>query len=159
MSVSWPQGGAWEATPMAVRVMSDAELARFEVLHDVDHAQMPVRAAARALHLSERQVWRLLRAYRLSGADGLISKRRGRPSNRKTPEEVHRAAMAIVRQRYADFGPTLAAEKLQDLHGLCISRETLRAWMIAEGLWAPRSKRRGPVHQPRHRRDCLGLDA
>jgi hypothetical protein len=141
---------------MPVRIMSDAELIKFEVLRDVDHERMPARAAALLLGLSERQVWRLLKAYRLCGADGLISKKRGQPSNRKTPGNVRSAVMAIVRKRYADFGPTLAAEKLREVHDLNVSRETLRAWMIADGLWQDRKKRRARVHQPRYRRDCVG---
>ncbi len=103
---------------MPVRIMSDAELTKFEIIRDIDHERLPVSAAARILGLSERHVWRLLHAYRAIGADGLISKKRGRPSNRRTPAEVRQAAMAIVRERYADFGPTLAAEKLRELHDL-----------------------------------------
>jgi len=86
----------------------------------------------------------------------LISKKRGQPSNRKTPDNVRSAVMAIVKKRYADFGPTLAAEKLREVHDLNVSRETLRAWMIADGLWQDRKKRRARVHQPRYRRDCVG---
>ena len=141
---------------MPVRMMSDAELSKFEVLRDVDQGRLPASGAAAVLGLGERQIWRLLKAYRLRGADGLISKKRGRTSNRKTPDDVRLTAMAIVRERYADFGPTLAAEKLFELHDLTISRETLRAWMIAEGLWLDRKKRRARVHQPRYRRDCVG---
>lgn len=141
---------------MPVRIMSDAELTKYEILRDVDHERMPVRAAAQVLGLTERQVWRLLKAYRLRGADGLISKKRGQPSNRRTPDEVRLAAMAIVKERYADFGPTLAAEKLREQHGLTISRETLRVWMLDAGLWADRVKRRGRVYQPRYRRECVG---
>jgi len=141
---------------MAVRIMSDAELTKFEVLRDVDQERLLVPAAAGILGLSERHVWRLLRAYRTAGADGLISRKRGRPSNRRTPAEVREAAMAIVRERYADFGPTLAAEKLRELHDLTISRETLRAWMITDGLWRDRRARRSKVYQPRYRRDCVG---
>ncbi len=141
---------------MAVRIMSDAELSKFEILRDVDREKLPVRAAAGVLGLSERQVWRLLKAYRLRGADGIISKKRGRPSNRKTPADVRQAAIEIIKARYADFGPTLAAEKLQELHDITVSRETLRAWMVAEGLWVARSKRRRKIYQPRYRRDCVG---
>ena len=141
---------------MPVRMMSDAELSKFEVLRDVDQGRLPASGAAAVLGLGERQIWRLLKAYRLGGADGLISKKRGRTSNRKTPDDVRLTAMAIVKERYADFGPTLAAEKLLELHDLTISRETLRAWMIAEGLWLDRKKRRARVHQPRYRRDCVG---
>jgi predicted DNA-binding protein (UPF0251 family) len=65
---------------MPVRIMSDAELTKFEILRDVDHERMPVRAAAQILGLTERQVWRLLKAYRQRGADGLISRTRGRPT-------------------------------------------------------------------------------
>lgn len=141
---------------MPVRIMSDAELTKYEILRDVDHERMPVRAAAQVLGLTERQVWRLLKTYRLRGADGLISKKRGQPSNRRTPDDVRLAAMAIVKERYADFGPTLAAEKLREQHGLTISRETLRVWMLDAGLWADRVKRRGRVYQPRYRRECVG---
>ncbi|CAN7652601.1 ISNCY family transposase [Phenylobacterium sp. LjRoot219] len=141
---------------MAVRIMSDAELSKFEVLRDVDAERLPVRAAAGVLGLSERQVWRLLKAYRLRGADGIISKKRGRPSNRKTPADVRQAAIDIIKARYPDFGPTLAAEKLQELHDITVSRETLRAWMIADGLWDARARRRRKIYQPRYRRDCVG---
>jgi len=64
-------------------------------------------AAAQLLGRSERQVWRLLKAFRVEGVSGLISKKRGRPSNRKTAAAVRAAALWIVRQNYADFGPTL----------------------------------------------------
>src|SRR3984893_3111811 len=136
--------------------MSDGELRRLEVLRDVDRGGLPVGAAAQLLERSERQVWRLLKAFRAEGAPGLISKKRGRPSNRKTSEAIRSAVLRIVRQSYADFGPTLAAEKLAGEHGFAFSSETLRKWMIAEGLWLDRQKRRRRVHQPRHRRECVG---
>lgn len=65
-------------------------------------------------------------------------------------------ALAIIRERYADFGPTLAAEKLREVHGICLGRETVRVWMAEAGIWATRKKRRGRVYQPRYRRDCVG---
>ena len=141
---------------MAVLSMSDGELRRLEVLRDVDRGGLPVGAAAQLLERSERQVWRLLKAFRAEGAPGLISKKRGRPSNRKTSEAIRSAVLWIVRQNYADFGPTLAAEKLAGEHGFAFSSETLRKWMIAEGLWLDRKQRRRRVHQPRHRRECVG---
>ena len=88
-------------------------LKRLEVLRDVDRGGLPVRTAAQVLGRSERQVWRLLKAFRVAGVSGLTSKRRGRPSNRKTAAAVRAAALWIVRHNYADFGPTLAAV---DLH-------------------------------------------
>jgi transposase len=141
---------------VTVLSMSDGELQRLEVLRDVDRGGLPVGAAAQLLGRSERQVWRLLKAFRAESASGLISKKRGRPSNRKTSEAMRSAVLWIVRQNYADFGPTLAAEKLAGEHGFAFSSETLRKWMIAEGLWLDRKQRRRRVHQPRHRRECVG---
>src|SRR5271168_3249710 len=68
----------------------------------------------------------------------LLSKRRGKPSNHRLSLEVRRLALSIVRARYVDFGPTFAAEKLAELHGCLVSRETLRGWMIEDGLWFDR---------------------
>jgi transposase len=141
---------------MAVLSVSDGELRRLEVLRDVDRGGLPVGAAAQLLGRSERQVWRLLKAFRGDGAAGLISKKRGRPSNRKTAAAVRAAALWIVRRNYADFGPTLAAEKLASEHGFAFSSETLRKWMIADGLWLDRKQRHRRVHQPRPRRECVG---
>src|SRR5829696_2670504 len=90
------------------------------------------------------------------GAAGLASRRRGRPSNRRYPEQVREAALAAIRERYPDFGPTLAAEKLAEIHDLELGRETVRRWMAAAGLWTPREGRGPRVHQPWHRRDCPG---
>jgi transposase len=148
---------------MAVLSVSDGELRRLEVLRDVDRGGLPVRAAAQLLGRSERQVWRLLKEFRAAGAAGLVSKKRGRPSNRRTAAAVRAAALSIVRQNYADFGPTpvqargrlLAAEKLAAEHGFSFSSETLRKWMIADGLWRDRQQRKS-IHQPRRRRECVG---
>jgi hypothetical protein len=82
----------------------------------------------------------------------LISKRRGRSSNRRKPEAVRTKALSVIRERYWDFGPTLAAEKLREVHQITLGRETLRLWMIEAGIWADRKQRRKQVHQPRPRR-------
>ena len=136
--------------------MNDGELARLEVLRDLDQRRLTTTAAAQLLGLERRQVFRLLKAYRIAGPPGLISKRRGRPGNRRKPEALRSQVLAIIRERYWDFGPTLAAEKLREVHGIVLGRETLRLWMIAAGIWADRKQRRKGVHQPRYRRDCVG---
>jgi transposase len=136
--------------------MSDGELTRLEVLRDLDQRRLTTAAAAQLLGVGRRQVFRLLKAYRSEGAPGLISKRRGRRSNRRKPEELRTKALAIMRDRYWDFGPTLAAEKLREVHAITLGRETLRLWMIEAGLWADRRQRRKRIHQPRRRRDCVG---
>ena len=140
---------------VTVRLMSDGELRRLEVLQDLDRRRLTAAAAGQLLGLERRQVFRLLKAYRIEGPTGLISKRRGRRSNRRKPEALRRAVLTIIRQWYWDFGPTLVAEKLREDHGVTIGRETLRQWMIAAGLWRDR-KQRKRIHQPRPRRECVG---
>ena len=141
---------------MTVRLMSDGELSRLEVLRDLDQKRLTTQAAGQLLGLERRQVFRLLKAYRTEGAMGLISKRRGRCSNRRKPEALRQAVLAVIREWYWDFGPTLAAEKLREVHGIALGRETLRLWMIEAGLWLDRKQRRKRVHQPRSRGDCVG---
>jgi Winged helix-turn helix len=141
---------------VTVRLMSDVELARFEVLRDLAQRRLTIAAAGQLLGLERRQVFRLLKAYRADGATGLISQRRGCPSNRHKPEALRARALSIIGERYPDFGPTLAAEKLREVHGIALSRETLRLWMVEAGLWLDRKQRRKHVHQPRYRRECVG---
>ena len=141
---------------MALHFMSDKELSRLEILRDLASGRLTTPAAAQLLGLERRQVQRLAKAYQEQGATALISKKRGQPSNRRTPSIVKTQALELIRERYSGFGPTLAAEKLRELHGVFIGRETLRIWMLEAGLWADRQKRRGRVYQPRHRRECVG---
>ncbi len=141
---------------MALITMSRKELGRLEALVGLDGGRITAARAASLIGVGERQVFRLLRAYRTRGAEGLASRRRGRPSNRRYPEPVREAALAAIRELYADFGPTLATEKLAEVHDLKLGRETVRRWMAAAGLWVPRKERGPRVHQPRHRRESLG---
>ncbi len=120
--------------------MSYEELDRVSVIERVIEKRLTQREAARVLRLTSRQVRRLGRAYERDGRGGLASKHRGRPSNRRLPAELRREALATVRSRYEGFGPTLAHEKLTELHGLDLSVETLRHWMIEDGLWVPRAR-------------------
>lgn len=136
--------------------MSDKELARPEVLRDLTSGRLTVSTAAELLGLERRQVQRLAKAYQAHGVTALVSKKRGRPSNRQMPESLKAQALELIKARYADFGPTLAAEKLREVHRITIGRETLRLWMLEAGLWADRQKRRGRVYQPRYRRECVG---
>ena len=135
--------------------MSERELRRVEVLSEVVGHRRTAASAAMVLALSTRQVHRLLKAYRSGGSGALAHKARGRPSNNKIADEVRDHAVQLVRSTYADFGPTLVAEMLADKHGLKVSRETLRGWMVEAGLWLSRQQRRR-FHQPRLRREALG---
>jgi Winged helix-turn helix len=94
--------------------MSKQEFSRLEVLLRVQSGGLRVADACELIGLRRRQVFRLLRGLKQDGAASLISKRRGKPSNNHLPSEVRTLALSIVRDRYADFGPTLAAEKLAE---------------------------------------------
>ncbi len=135
--------------------MSERELNLIEVLSQVTQGRMTTVAAATVLGLSRRQVQRLLGVFRDQGPAAIRHKARGRVSNNRIDPAVRTFAVEIVREHYADFGPTFAAEKLEEDHGLNVSRETLRKWMQDEDLWLPRKQRKA-FHQPRLRRECLG---
>jgi hypothetical protein len=138
---------------MTLVTMSDREFSRLQVLQDVAAGRLKIGEAAVLLHLTRRQFFRLQRAFRQSGPTGLVSRRRGRTGNRRSPPTIRKFAIAAIREWYPDFGPTLAAEKLVECHGIALSRETARRWMMAEGIWLDRKDRLKIVHQPRGRRD------
>jgi transposase len=136
--------------------MSMREVDRLKVIQGVvDGNVMPWRAAEQ-LDLSRRQIERLVIRYRAEGASGLISRKRGRPGNRQLVPGLADRALTIIRERYADFGPTLAREKLLECHGVRLAVETVRHLMAEAGLWIPRRQRPPKVYQPRARRACLG---
>jgi hypothetical protein len=111
--------------------------------------------AATLLEVTPRQARRLLGRLRDGGGGAIGHRLRGRPSNRKIAPELRDRAVALIRERCLDFGPSLAAEKLAEVHGLKVSAETLRKWMIEADLWLSRKQRR-TFHQPRRRRGSLG---
>src|SRR3984893_5460403 len=121
--------------------MSKQEFGRLDVLLRVQSGRRRVSGACVLIGLQRRQVFRLLSGLKQDGATSLLSKRRGRPSNHRLPAEVRTLALSIVRERYSDFGPSLAAEKLAEHHGCSVSRETLSGWMIADELWQDRRHR------------------
>jgi hypothetical protein len=102
--------------------------------------------------LSVRQIKRLFRAYKTQGANGLISARHGKASNNRLDPQVVQQAIDLIYERYRDFGPTLAHEKLTELHKLCLSRESVRQIMIEEGIWKPKQAKKQTMHQMRERR-------
>src|SRR5215212_8878954 len=135
--------------------MSPRELTRLEVIQRVKRKTLKQRQAAELLSITVRQVKRLCQAYQGSGAAGLISKRRGQPSNNRLPEKTINKARQLLRARYPDFGPTLATEKLA-LEGVSLSVETVRQLLIGEGFWKAKAVRRRVIHQLRERRARLG---
>lgn len=137
-------------------LMSHQEVERLEVIQQVASRKIKQKEAARRLGMSERQVKRLVARYRLDGAAGLVSRHRGKRPGNAIATNVRETILGIVRTQYADFGPTLACEMLAKRHGHTVSVETLRQWMIQEGLWQPKKRRAARIHQRRPRRPCLG---
>lgn len=134
---------------MGLIAMSERDLQRIEILSKVMAGRMTTVSAAHVLDLSERQIRRLLERMQTGGAASIRHKAIGRPSNNRISDGVRDYAVALVRERYADFGPTLVAEKLAERDGLRVSRETVRNWMVDAGLWLSRKQRR-TFHQPRY---------
>lgn len=137
-------------------LMSHKESQRLAVLSRVLDEGLGQAQAARQLGLSVRQVKRLCRRLREQGARGLVSRRRGRPSNARIDDAKREHYVALVRAHYADFGPLLAHEYLRREHGFGYSVETLRGWMMLAGLWQAKRRKAKRVHSPRARRARLG---
>ncbi|HEV2178472.1 MAG TPA: ISNCY family transposase [Terriglobia bacterium] len=140
--------------------MSQRELRRVEVLARVKSKELKVGDAASLVGVSYRQAKRLWKRYREEGAQGLKHRSAGRVSARAKPEKFRRRVLKLVQEKYGEsegerFGPTLAAEHLASEDGMRIDAETLRRWMLAEGLWRRRRKRKR-YRQRRERRRHFG---
>jgi helix-turn-helix protein len=141
--------------------MSTKERDRLKVLHEVKKRHITQKQAAVELGLSVRWVRTLLERLGARGDEALRHGLRGRRSNRKTPERVKRRAVELYRQKkqaklWHDYGPTLAVEELAEQHGIAISRETLRQWLIEAKLWRSRRAQVKQVHVWRTRRARFG---
>jgi transposase len=140
--------------------MSEEEIRRAGVLKRIKGGELSQVEAAEMLGLSYRQVKRIYQRYLGEGARGLAHRSAGKPSNRAMPVQERKRTLALVRKHYSGppgerFGPTLAAEHLEEDHGIRIDPETLRRWMLAEGLWTKERKRK-PYRQRRERRAHFG---
>jgi len=118
--------------------MSNREITRLEVMQRLKDKRLTQKEAAGMLKISTRQIKRLFRAYKRQGAKGLISARRGKESNHRLDAQIVQQATDLIYKQYRDFGPTLAHEKLVEVHGLKLSDESVRRLMIEEGIWKPK---------------------
>ena len=120
-----------------------------KLTHVVDR-HLTTQMVAQRLDIFARQCRRLL------GPPGMANRRRGNPSNNQLPDGFAQYALNIIRDRYTDFGPTLACVKLAELHDVHLSKETVRSLMVKAGLWIPRKQRAPKIQQPRYRLACCG---
>jgi hypothetical protein len=135
--------------------MSIKEVNRLEILKQVKSKQITQVKAAELLGISDRQVRNLLQALDNLGAEGLISKKRGVPSNRQYNDSKKQKILKLMSSKYQDFGPTLTVEKLYEEEGIKVSRETARKWMIDRHWHVPKVKKR-KIHLLRQRKAYFG---
>ena len=136
--------------------MSNTEIFQVEILEKLKRREIKQKKAADILSLSVRQVKRKLRAYKLDGAISLVHRARGKTSNNKISQKILDQAVQIVKDKYWDFGPTLAHEKLVEEDSFSLSLSRLRQEMISVSLWQPKVRRNLAVHRLRERRACFG---
>jgi len=135
--------------------MGSKDMVRAKVMEMVVQRHKSLSEAAGVLKISYRQAKRVYRRYREDGERGLVHGNVGQPSHRRIADEIHRQAVELYRDQYPDFGPTLAAEKLAQRHELVVDHETLRRWLMVEGLWQ-KKRNRHTYRQRRRRRERFG---
>jgi len=137
--------------------MSQRERDELHWLKQAQQRTVTQREAAQRMGVSERWVRKLLATMVEKGDAVVVHGLRGRPSNRRLPEETRRQAMAQLKQpEWHDFGPTFAAEQLARRHQIDVGKETLRKWMIEEGIWKSKPAEVNQVHLWRARRTGFG---
>jgi transposase len=137
--------------------MSVRTLSRYEVIQQLIVGKINGSEAAKQLCLSVRQVKRLKKRVKKSGAKGLMHGSIGRVSNRRIAPRIRKRALSLIKTRYSDFGPTLAREKLKTEHSVCLAIETVRTFMMQEKLWKPQPRKESAQYRTwRPRKEHFG---
>ena len=135
--------------------MTTKEIDRCGVMKRVKEREISQTcAASEILCLSDRQVRRLYKRYKDFGPEGVV--RKNSKGNRGFDQNFKLKTIEIIRNNYTDFTPTFASEKLEELHGIKVNRETLRQWMMSEKLWKGKKRKKARIHQSRERRPRVG---
>lgn len=137
-------------------MMTLKEADRLTVIKRIASKDLSIGDGARALEISPRQMKRIRRRYKQHGCKGLISLRKGRPNCNRLDLKFREKVVKTIREKYSDYGPTLATEKLNEKHNFTLSRETVRKLMIAEGLWKGKKRKEKKAHPRRTRRSRIG---
>jgi transposase len=136
-------------------MMKQKELKQLHVIHKVLEGSLSQRQAAEVVSLSERQIRRIVKRIGAEGDKGIQHRSRGKESNRRLPEKLVARVVQLYQEKYQGFGPTLMSEKLLELEGIEVSKETVRTWLIDAGQWQKGRKVR-THRQWRERKSCLG---
>jgi transposase len=131
--------------------LNKKEERRLNLIVGIEAKELTLQEVAYALDLSERQVWRLLGAYRLEQARGLAHRNRGRASPRRIPEEVRRQVVALAKSRYDGANDCHLTDLLHQREGMALSRPTVRRILREAGVGSPR-RHRSPKHRSRRER-------
>ncbi|MDI6785966.1 MAG: hypothetical protein QMD92_04570 [bacterium] len=135
--------------------MTQEELKRLHIVHKALDKSIIQTESADIIGVCLRQIQRIVKTVRLEGDKGVIHKSRGRPSSRALSEKIKNKALEHYKEKYHDFGPTFAFEKLFEIDKIKMNDETLRLWLIKEGI--PYKKRKKSSHrQWRQRKHCFG---
>jgi transposase len=126
---------------METLTMSRGERKRLELFGRVQRSEITLVKAAELVGLSYRQAKRVYARFQADGDQGLVHRLRGQPSNRRSDSSLRERVLELVRERYADFGPTLVSEYLASEHEMVLSVETVRRWLSQAGLWQAKRKR------------------
>jgi transposase len=141
---------------MEIIKMNQKELKKGEIISKVMEGTLRRKEAACMLNLSLKQIHRLCKKYRKKGLLSLVHKNRGKASNRKINSKTRKQALELIQTKYADFGPQLIKEQLEERHHLQVSREWIRQLMIKENIWKVNKRKNLPLYQRRARREREG---
>lgn len=137
-------------------ILSKKEIDRLATIHRVIDKRLTQIAAAEILHLTDRQIRRILKKVKTGGDKAVAHGNRGKASSKKMPAVMENRILSIVEKEYYDFGPLLASEKLLERNKIHVSREKLRQLMISRDIWHPNVKSRAQIHQWRERKSFYG---
>ena len=137
--------------------MSNREIDRYHVIRQLLDKKITTKNAATQLNLSVRHVKRLKKRVRVSGKRGLIHQSRGKPSHHRVSASTSTKIIKLITRHYPDFGPTFAAEKLRECHGIDHDPKTVQSIMVTSGLWTTKCQPKKSPHRAwRARKDCFG---
>lgn len=137
-------------------MMSKREIKRCQVIGKVLDKEINQQEAAEYFGISDRQVRRIVKRVRVEGEQGVIHRLRGKEGNRKLKASFKRHVIGLYQKNYWDFGPVLASEKLEEREGVKVNDETLRLWLIKEGLWQLKQQKKPKDRTRRERREHFG---
>lgn len=138
------------------RATSPREFNRIEWMVLVVNGVVSAYQARVALGLGKSQIYKLINQYRKRGPASLCNQHRGRSSNRAFSPKLRARVIKLIQNRYADYGPTLIAEMLEECHNIKLAIETVRQWMMKAGLWCLNKAKRRRIRRPRKRAACRG---